>query len=72
MPAADDDTAETLAARILEVEHGIYPEAVQLLLDGGWKIEGRRVLSRPLYDSGLTGCRVRIAASGGQLSRTGM
>ena len=38
----DDDTAETLAARILEVEHQIYPEAVGLLLDGGWTIDGRR------------------------------
>ncbi len=48
VPVADDDTAETLAARILDVEHRIYPEAVQLLLDGGWKIEGRRFLPRPV------------------------
>jgi phosphoribosylglycinamide formyltransferase-1 len=38
----DDDTAETLAARILTVEHRIYPEAVAIVLDGGWTIEGRR------------------------------
>jgi len=38
----DDDTPDTLAARILEVEHQIYPEAVGLVLDGGWTIEGRR------------------------------
>ena len=38
----DDDTPETLAARILEVEHRIYPEAVALVLDGGWTIDGRR------------------------------
>jgi phosphoribosylglycinamide formyltransferase-1 len=38
----DDDTPETLAARILEVEHRIYPEAVGLVLDGGWTIDGRR------------------------------
>jgi phosphoribosylglycinamide formyltransferase-1 len=38
----DDDTAETLAARILTVEHRIYPEAVGIVLDGGWTIEGRR------------------------------
>ena len=38
----DDDTAETLAARILEVEHRIYPEAVALVLGGGWTIDGRR------------------------------
>ena len=38
----DDDTAETLAARILVEEHRAYPEAVQLMLDGGWTIDGRR------------------------------
>ena len=38
----DDDTADTLAARILDVEHAIYPEAVAHVLAGGWTIEGRR------------------------------
>ena len=38
----DDDTPDTLAARILDVEHQIYPDAAQLVLDGGWRIEGRR------------------------------
>jgi phosphoribosylglycinamide formyltransferase-1 len=38
----DGDTAETLAARILEVEHAIYPEAVARILSGGWTIDGRR------------------------------
>lgn len=38
----DDDTEETLAARILIEEHRIYPEAIQLLLDGGWSVDGRR------------------------------
>jgi len=38
----DDDTPETLAARILVEEHRIYPEAVGLVLDGGWTIDGRR------------------------------
>ena len=38
----DDDTADTLSARILEVEHRIYPEAVTAILDGGWTIEGGR------------------------------
>ena len=42
VPVHDDDTPDTLAARILEVEHQIYPEAVGLVLDGGWTIEGRR------------------------------
>ena len=38
----EDDSPETLTARILEVEHQIYPEAAQLVLDGGWTIDGRR------------------------------
>jgi phosphoribosylglycinamide formyltransferase-1 len=38
----DDDTPETLAARILIEEHRIYPEAVRIVLAGGWTIEGRR------------------------------
>jgi phosphoribosylglycinamide formyltransferase 1 len=42
VPVEDDDTPDTLAARILDVEHEIYPEAVELILDGGWTIDGRR------------------------------
>ena len=42
IPVNDADTAETLAARILEVEHAIYPEAVARVLGGGWTIQGRR------------------------------
>lgn len=38
----DDDTPDTLAARILEAEHRIYPEAVRLLLAGAVVVEGRR------------------------------
>ena len=38
----DDDTVEKLAARILVEEHRAYPEAVQMVLDGGWTIDGRR------------------------------
>jgi phosphoribosylglycinamide formyltransferase-1 len=41
---AEDDTADTLAARILEVEHRIYPRAVRILLEGRYRIEGRRVV----------------------------
>jgi phosphoribosylglycinamide formyltransferase-1 len=37
------DTAETLAARILEAEHRLYPRAVRLLLEGRCRVEGRRV-----------------------------
>lgn len=39
----EDDTVETLRARILEREHRIYPEAIQLIAEGRVSIEGRRV-----------------------------
>jgi len=44
VPVRDDDTADTLSARILIEEHQIYPEAVQIILDGGWRIQGRRFI----------------------------
>jgi phosphoribosylglycinamide formyltransferase-1 len=40
----DDDTEETLAARILVEEHHAYPEEIAFVLDGGWRIDGRRVV----------------------------
>jgi phosphoribosylglycinamide formyltransferase-1 len=40
-----DDTPETLAARILAEEHRVYPEAIRMVLRGGWRIEGRRFVS---------------------------
>jgi len=43
----DDDTAETLATRILEQEHRIYSEAIDLVLSGRCSIEGRRVKRIP-------------------------
>jgi phosphoribosylglycinamide formyltransferase-1 len=36
----DDDTPETLAARILEIEHRIYPDAVRLVASGGTRLQG--------------------------------
>ena len=42
VPVRDDDTVETLSARILEVEHRIYPEALRLLAGGRLKLEGER------------------------------
>ena len=38
----DDDTVETLSARILEQEHRLYPEAAALVLNKGFRIQGRR------------------------------
>jgi phosphoribosylglycinamide formyltransferase-1 len=40
----DNDTEETLSARILQEEHRIYSEAVRIVLEGRYKIEGRRVV----------------------------
>jgi phosphoribosylglycinamide formyltransferase-1 len=46
VPVMDDDTAETLAARILKEEHRIYSEAIELVLSGRCEIQGKRVLIR--------------------------
>jgi phosphoribosylglycinamide formyltransferase-1 len=43
VPVFDDDTPDTLAARILVQEHKIYPRAVQLFAEGRLRVEGRRV-----------------------------
>jgi phosphoribosylglycinamide formyltransferase-1 len=44
VPIEDNDTPDTLAARILKEEHRIYTEAVNIVLGGRYRIEGRRVL----------------------------
>jgi phosphoribosylglycinamide formyltransferase-1 len=44
VPIEDGDTEGTLSARILKEEHRIYSEAVKIVLDGRFKIEGRRVV----------------------------
>ncbi|MGA3327997.1 MAG: phosphoribosylglycinamide formyltransferase [Terriglobia bacterium] len=46
VPVQDDDTVETLAARILQEEHRIYSEAICLLLEDKLRFEGRRVLRK--------------------------
>jgi phosphoribosylglycinamide formyltransferase-1 len=40
----DDDTEETLTARILEEEHRLYPQAIARMLNGRWRLDGRRVI----------------------------
>ena len=44
VPVLEHDTPETLSARILIEEHRIYPEAIRIMLDGGWRLEGRRFI----------------------------
>ena len=46
VPIEDADTEDTLSARILKEEHRIYSEAVKTILEGNYKIEGRRVVRR--------------------------
>jgi phosphoribosylglycinamide formyltransferase-1 len=43
VPVRDDDTVEALSQRILIEEHRLYPEAIKVILDGDWSIQGRRV-----------------------------
>ncbi len=44
VPVLDGDDEAALAARILKEEHRIYSEAIAAVLDGGYRLEGRRVL----------------------------
>jgi phosphoribosylglycinamide formyltransferase-1 len=43
VPVLDDDTEETLSARILEQEHKIYPQAIKLYAEGKLEMKGRRI-----------------------------
>lgn len=43
---ADDDTAETLAARVIRIEHRIYPEALRLLATGRLQLDGDRCTTK--------------------------
>jgi phosphoribosylglycinamide formyltransferase-1 len=45
VPVLDDDTLETLSARILEQEHRLYVEAVSLIVQRNYRLKGRRVLT---------------------------
>jgi len=54
VPVLDGDIPDTLAARILEQEHRIYPRAVELFAEGRLRVEGRRVFidgGKPLGDA---------------------
>ena len=45
VPVLDEDTADSLSARILREEHRLYSEAIALVLSSAYRIEGRRVIS---------------------------
>jgi phosphoribosylglycinamide formyltransferase 1 len=40
----DDDSPDTLSERVLQQEHRLYPEAIELILSGRWRLEGRRLV----------------------------
>jgi phosphoribosylglycinamide formyltransferase 1 len=44
VPVRDDDTVDSLSARILAEEHRIYSEAVRIVLEGRYRVEGRRAI----------------------------
>jgi len=46
IPVHEDDTEESLSARILEQEHQLYPEAVAFVVSGNYELSGRRVLRK--------------------------
>jgi phosphoribosylglycinamide formyltransferase-1 len=50
VPVREDDTEETLSARILAEEHRIYPEAIRLFAEGRLEIRGRRIV---IQEAGL-------------------
>jgi phosphoribosylglycinamide formyltransferase-1 len=45
VPVLDEDTEQTLAARILVQEHLIYSQAIGMILSGRWRIDQRRVIA---------------------------
>lgn len=45
VPVLAGDSADTLSARILVEEHRIYPQAIAAVLEGSWRVEGRRFVS---------------------------
>jgi phosphoribosylglycinamide formyltransferase-1 len=48
VPVLDGDSVDSLSARILVEEHRIYPEAIRLVLAGGWRVAGRRFVREAL------------------------
>ena len=44
VPVLDDDSEESLSSRILAEEHRIYSEAIDLVISGRYRLEGRRIV----------------------------
>jgi phosphoribosylglycinamide formyltransferase-1 len=45
VPVLDDDTPDTLAARVFTAECEAYPEAIRLVAARNWRVDGRRVVT---------------------------
>jgi len=60
VPVLEDDTPETLAARVLAEEHLLYPRALDYIARGGWRIAGNRVLFQNNADATLLPSALRV------------
>lgn len=69
VPVREDDTVETLSARILAEEHRIYTEAVRLVLSGNFRVEGRRVIVLTNPPAGSLSLAENAAGEPGGLGR---
>ncbi len=58
VPVLADDTAETLAARVLTIEHKLYPLALKALAEDKVRMEGGKAISAPGADAGLADQRI--------------
>ena len=63
----DDDTPDTLAARILEIEHRIYPDALRLLASGRIRLEGD--ICKTAGSAGTADTLISPAVTSGNVSR---
>jgi phosphoribosylglycinamide formyltransferase-1 len=54
VPVEDADSVESLSARILAEEHRIYPAAIDQILSGRWRLDGRRFLTDPPHTAEST------------------
>jgi len=61
VPVLETDTADTLAARLLEEEHHAYVEAVRILLEEAWAVDGRRFVTRARVGE-VSGARPRAGS----------
>ena len=55
VPVLPDDSAASLAARILIEEHRLLPAAVACVLDGRWRLDGRRFVETPVSEEAAPG-----------------